>query len=89
MRPIPIPKVPGYPIDTLVIGEDDPTRDDIRPVEYMLEVSQLYPGRLTFSALILLEDEDVQAIEKGSRKLWLTLDGAEVPWSLGWAEEVK
>jgi hypothetical protein len=65
-----------------VIGEPgDPTRDDVRPCEYVVTPSTLYPGRPTVSALIELDDDERAAIAAGAR-IWLTLDGGELPWSL-------
>ena len=87
MRPVPIP---DEAVDLLgghrrvVIGEPgDPTRDDVRPCEYAVGASELYPGRPTFTALIVLDDEDRAAFAAGAA-LVLTLDGAEVPWNVGW-----
>lgn len=80
MRPIPIPKDVGG--DRIVLGEPgDPTRTDVRPCEYVVLPSELYPGRSTYTALIELDDEDRQAIASGAQ-LALTLDGGELPWSL-------
>lgn len=84
MRAIPIPD--GVAEATggrrVVIGEPgDPTRDDVRPCEYVVGHSQLYPGRYTFTALVELDDGDRAAIAAGAR-LSLTLDGGELPWSL-------
>lgn len=84
MRPIPIPdgvaeEVGGY---RAVIGEPgDPTRDDIRPCEYVVRPSTLYPGRLTFTAIIELDDEDRRLAAEG-KHLILLLDGGELPWSV-------
>lgn len=67
----------------IVIGEPgDPTRTDVRPCEYVVTPSELYPGRLVFSALVELDEAEVECIELGARQFWLTLDGAEVPWSI-------
>lgn len=65
-----------------IIGESDPTRDDVRPCEYIMGVSQLYMGRFTYTALIELDDEERKILAEGG-KIMLTLDGGEVPWSLG------
>ena len=84
MRAVPIPDGMAEAAGGIrkVIGEDgDPTRDDVRPCEYILRPSELYPGRQTFTALVALDDEDRAAIAAGGR-LALVLDGAEVPWSL-------
>jgi hypothetical protein len=84
MRPIPIPDgvAEAEGGRRVVIGEPgDPTRDDVRPCEYIVTPSLLYPGRPVFTALIELDDIDRAAIAAGGR-LSLTLDGAEVPWSL-------
>jgi hypothetical protein len=78
MRGVPIPPGSGR---TIVIGEDDPTREDVRPAEYVVRYSDLYPGKLAYSALVELDDDEREAIANGAR-IWLTLDGAEVPWSL-------
>lgn len=66
----------------VVIGEDDPTRDDLRPCEYVITPSKLYPGRVVYSALVELDDSEVERIGAGHRRFWLTLDGCEVPWSI-------
>ena len=84
MRAVPIPdglaeKMGGQ---RLVIGEPgDPTRTDVRPCEYVVTPSSLYPGRPVCMALIELDDDERAAIAGGAR-LWLSLDGGELPWSL-------
>lgn len=65
-----------------VLGEADPTRLDVRPAEYIVHPSRLFPGRSCYTALVRLSDEDRQAIVDGADIVVLTLDGAEVPWSL-------
>lgn len=90
MIPVPIPeallaavRVTEPAAERLTIGEPgDPTRDDVRPAEYLITPSTLYPGRATYSALVLLSPEDRQAIIDGAEHVLLTLDGAEVPWSI-------
>jgi hypothetical protein len=84
MRPIPIPD--GWAEANggrrVVIGEPgDPTRTDVRPCEYVLRTSVLYPGRPCLSALVELDDVDRRRIADGAR-LWLTLDGGELPWAI-------
>lgn len=84
MRAIPIPDGVAEASGgrRVVIGEPgDPTRDDVRPCEYVVRLSELYPGRPTFTALVDLDDDDRAAIAAGAR-LSLTLDGGEVPWSM-------
>lgn len=84
MRAIPIPDGVAESVGgtRVVIGEPgDPTRDDIRPCEYIVLPSALYPGRPTITALVDLDDDERAAIAAGA-KLWLTLDGGELPWSL-------
>lgn len=65
----------------VVIGESDPTRDDVRPAEYAVTSSELYPGRAAFSVLVELDDAERQRIAAGARLL-LRLDGGELPWSI-------
>lgn len=87
MRPIPIPDGLAESMGgrRVVIGElGDPTRDDVRPCEYVYTASALYPGRPCVTALIELDDEDRAALAAGAR-LSLTLDGGELPWSLATA----
>lgn len=84
MRPVPIPDGVAEANGGVraVIGEPgDPTRDDVRPCEYVVTASTLYPGRSAFTALIELDDSDRAAIADGAW-LALTLDGGELPWSL-------
>lgn len=84
MTPIPIPDGAAEAAGgrRVVIGEPgDPTRDDVRPCEYVVTPSRLYPGRVAFTALVELDDNDRAAIAAGA-KLSLTLDGGELPWSL-------
>ena len=70
----------------IVIGEPgDPTRDDVRPCEYVMTRSWLYPGRPCVTALIELDDADRDAIADGAR-LSLTLDGGEISWSIATVE---
>lgn len=90
MTPVPIPdgllaavRVIEPAAERLVIGEPgDPTRTDVRPAEYLVTPSTLHPGRACYSALVALSAEDRQAIIDGAEHVLLTLDGAEVPWSL-------
>lgn len=84
MRPIPIPDavVNERGGNRRVIGEPgDPTRTDVRPCEYLVTASELYPGLPAVSALVELDDDDRAAIAAGAR-LWLTMEGGELPWSL-------
>lgn len=84
MRAVPIPDGVAEASGgrRVVIGEPgDPTRDDVRPCEYVITPSRLYPGRPCVSALIELDDADRAAIAAGKR-VWLTMDGGELPWSL-------
>lgn len=84
MRPVPIPDGVAEAMggQRVVIGEPgDPTREDVRPCEYVFTPSDLYPGRPCVTALIELDDADREAIANGAR-LSLTLDGGELPWSL-------
>ncbi len=83
MRAVPIPD--GMPGQRIVIGESDPTRDDVRPCEYLVTESDLYPGRPAVHALVELSDEDRAAIASGAR-IWLRLDGGELPWTLSVAQ---
>lgn len=89
MRAVPIPDGVAEALGgrRIIIGEPgDPTRTDVRPCEYVLTASQLYPGRPCVTALVDLDDTERAAIAAGAR-IWLTLDGGEVPWSLTVAEE--
>jgi hypothetical protein len=84
MRAVPIPDGVAEASGgrRVVIGEPgDPTRDDVRPCEYVVAPSMLYPGRSSFTALIALTAEDREAIAEGAY-LALTMDGGELPWSL-------
>jgi hypothetical protein len=72
---------------TVVIGEPgDPTREDVRPAEYALSDSALYPGRSACTVLVDLDDAERARIAAGGRLL-LTLDGGELPWSIDVAPE--
>lgn len=87
MRPIPIPDGVAEASGgrRIVIGEPgDPTREDVRPCEYIVTESALYPGRPCVTALIELDDEDRAALSAGAH-LSLTFDGGELPWSLATA----
>ena len=84
MRAVPIPDGIAEQMHgaRLVIGEPgDPTRTDVRPCEYVVTESELYPGLPCVHALVELDDDDRAALAAGA-KLWLTLDGGELPWSL-------
>lgn len=84
MNPVPIPDGMAEAVDGVrkVLGEPgSPTRDDVRPCEYIVRPSDLYPGRSTFTALVELDEADRAAIAAGGR-IALLLDGNEVPWSL-------
>lgn len=84
MRAVPIPDGVAEQMSgrRLVIGEPgDPTRTDVRPCEYVMTASELYPGRACVTALVELDDEDRRLLASGAR-IWLTLDGGELPWSL-------
>jgi hypothetical protein len=85
MRPIPIPDGVAERMGGVrhVIGEPgDPTREDVRPCEYVLTESELYRGRPCVAALVELDDVDRELVAAGAR-LWLTMDGGELPWRLG------
>lgn len=70
-----------------VIGEPgDPTRDDVRPCEYLLTESTLYPGRPAVTAIVELDDEDRELLADGA-KLFLRMDGGELPWEIGIVHE--
>lgn len=83
MRPVPIPDGVADAMGgrRVVIGDDDPTRDDVRPCEYVLTPSRIYPGRPCVSALVELDDQDRDRLAEGAR-IWLTIDGGEWPWTL-------
>lgn len=84
MRAIPIPDGMAEALGgrRIVIGEPgDPTRTDVRPCEYVITESVLYPGRPCVHALVELEPAEREAIATGARLL-LTLDGGELPWSI-------
>ena len=88
MRPVPIPVGTAEAMggQSVVIGEPgDPTRTDVRPCEYVITESDLYPGRPAVHALVELDDDERAAIAGGAR-IWLRLDGGELPWSLSVAE---
>lgn len=90
MRAVPIPDGIAEQLGgrRVVIGEPgDPTREDVRPCEYVAVPSRLYPGRPCFLALVELDDADRAALAGGAH-LWLTLDGGEVPWALDVAPQV-
>lgn len=83
MRAVPIPDGVAEAMGgrRVVIGEDDPTRDDVRPCEYVMVPSDLYLGRPAVLALVELDDSDRAAIADGAR-IWLRMDGGEWPWCL-------
>ncbi len=84
MRAIPIPEGMAEAMGgkRVVIGEPgDPTRQDVRPCEYVITASELYPGRPCVHALIELDDDDRSHLAHGA-KVVLTMDGGELPWSL-------
>lgn len=84
MRAVPIPDGVADAMhgERITLGEPgDPTRTDVRPCEYVITRSELYPGRLCYHALVTLEPAEREAIAAG-HDIWLTLDGGEVPWAL-------
>lgn len=83
MRAVPIPDGVAESMGgrRVVIGESDPTREDVRPCEYVLTQSKIYPGRPAVHALVEIEPEEREAIASGAR-LILTLDGGELPWAI-------
>lgn len=84
MRAVPIPAGVAEVMGgrRVVVGEPgDPTREDVRPCEYVVAPSDLYPGGPCFWALVILDDDDRARAAAGGR-IWLSLDGMEVPWSL-------
>lgn len=88
VNPVPIPDGVAEAMGgkRVVIGEPgDPTRTDVRPCEYVVKPSDLYPGRPQVWTLIVLDDEDRAKAAAGAM-LWLQLDGGELPWSLQFAE---
>ncbi len=81
-RPIPDGVAEAMNGKRVVIGEPgDPTRTDVRPCEYVVTASTLYPGRPSVHALVTLDDAERAAVAAGA-DLWLTMDGGELPWSL-------
>lgn len=83
MHPIPIPAHVDPDLPRTVLGAPgDPTNDDVRPCEYIVSPSTLYPGRHSFTAIIALDDEDRAALAAGAH-LSFTMEGAEVPWAIG------
>lgn len=89
MRAVPIPDGVAEAMggQRIVLGDDDPTRDDVRPCEYILTASKIYPGRPCVHALVELDPEDRARLAAGAR-VWLTMDGGEWPWALT-VEEVE
>ncbi len=83
MRPIPIPDGLAEAVGgrRVIIGEPDPTDPLVRPCEYVVTESVIYPGRPCVSALVELEDVEREAIAHGAR-LWMRMDGGELPWSI-------
>lgn len=84
MRAVPIPdgEAERRGGQRVIIGEPgDPTREDVRPCEYVLLESELYPGRPAVLALVELDETDRELVAAGAR-LWLRLDGGELPWEL-------
>jgi len=65
----------------IVIGDEDPTRDDVRPCEYVMVPSDIYLGRPAVLALVELEPQERERIAAGAR-IWLRMDGGEWPWAL-------
>jgi len=70
MRPVPIPDGLAESMNghRVVIGEPgDPTRDDVRPCEYVVTPSDIYSGRPCVHALIELDDDDRADLAPGCR----------------------
>ncbi len=83
MRPVPIPDGLAESVGgrRIVIGGSDPTDPEVRPCEYIHTESTIFPGLPAVHALIELDDEDRKNIAAGAR-LWLHMDGGELPWSI-------
>jgi hypothetical protein len=83
MRALPIPDGVAETMGgrRVTIGDSDPTRDDVRPCDYVVTASTSFPGAPTYSACVALDDDERQALAAGAQ-LWLHLEVAEVPWSL-------
>ena len=63
---------------THIIG--DPI-NDLHAVEYLVEPSQLYPGRPCLTVYLEVEEHERELIARGGR-LALSFDGGELPWNL-------
>lgn len=79
MRATPLPDT--WDGARVIIGPDDPTRDDLRACEYAVRPSGYYPGRWRYTVRVVLDDQDRAVIAAGG-VLWLELDGVEVPWCI-------
>lgn len=81
--PVPIPDGVAEAMGghRVVIGDPGDPSGDVRPCEYVVRESLLYPGRPCVHALVELDSDDRERIAAGAR-LWLTLDGGELPWRI-------
>lgn len=79
MRATPIPD--WWTGARVVVGESDPTRDDVRPCEYAVTDSTIFPGRPAVHARVELDDRDREVLAAGG-VLWMCMDGGELPWSI-------
>lgn len=78
---------------TVVIGEPGMNPADEaapQPAEYAVTASSLYPGRATYHVLLVLSRAEREAIAAGDgATVLLTLDGAEVPWTVSVLTEIN
>lgn len=83
MIPVPIPDGVAEAMGgkRIVIGDPGDPTGNVRPCEYVMTASPNYPGKPCVHALVELDDHDRERIAAGAR-LWLTLDGGELPWRL-------
>lgn len=83
VMPVPIPDGVAEAMGgrRVVIGDDGDPTGAVRPCEYVLTASPNYPGKVSVHALVELDAGERERIAAGAR-IWLSLDGGELPWSL-------
>ena len=83
MMPVPIPDGVAEAMggQRVVLGDPGDPTGPVRPCEYVLTASELYPGGFAVHAIVVPDDEDLRRLAAGA-PLLLTLDGGEVPWCL-------
>lgn len=83
MRPIPIPDElvePGTVRRIIAAPDGDLTNDTIRAVESLISADT--DGIALLSMMLVLEDGELEKLQTGGGRIWLTMRGAVAPFDV-------